>query len=345
MHVTGLVAVILIALAFDFTNGFHDSANAIATLDLDPRAVAPGGPCGGRGLQPARRALFSPKVAKTIGSGIIDPGQDYHLLVILARRAARRHRVEPHHLVLRAAVVVDPLAHRRAGRRGLAVLDQGALARHRRRRSSSRWCVSPLVGFVGGAAWSCWRSCGPSDGPSPGRSTAASAGCRPCRPPPCPSPTACRTPRRRWASSPSPCWPATLAGVRRAALGQAVRRRRDRARHLLRRLAHHPYPGAPHHQDGPAAGLRGRRHRGRDPDVAARTRRRPSRPRTSSRPRSWGSARPTGCRRCAGAWPRTIVAAWILTIPAAGLVAAGVYGDHQPDLRLTQRRPLKTMSR
>ena len=40
---------------------------------------------------------------------------------------------------------------------------------------------------------------------------------------------------------------------------------RDRARHLRRRLAHHPHDGQPHHQDGPGAGLlglgRGRRGR------------------------------------------------------------------------------------
>ena len=28
----GLIAIIVIALAFDYTNGFHDAANAIATV-------------------------------------------------------------------------------------------------------------------------------------------------------------------------------------------------------------------------------------------------------------------------------------------------------------------------
>jgi len=35
-----LVVTILIALGFDFTNGFHDTANAIAT-SVSTRAVSP----------------------------------------------------------------------------------------------------------------------------------------------------------------------------------------------------------------------------------------------------------------------------------------------------------------
>ena len=41
----GLVVIILVALAFDYTNGFHDAANAIAiavsTKALTPRAAVP----------------------------------------------------------------------------------------------------------------------------------------------------------------------------------------------------------------------------------------------------------------------------------------------------------------
>src|SRR3990170_4040113 len=66
-----LVAVIFIALAFDFTNGFHDTANAIATSvstrALTPRqavAVAAGANLAG--------AFVTTAVAKTVGKGIID---------------------------------------------------------------------------------------------------------------------------------------------------------------------------------------------------------------------------------------------------------------------------------
>ncbi len=32
-----LVAIIVLALIFDYINGFHDAANSIATVDLHPR--------------------------------------------------------------------------------------------------------------------------------------------------------------------------------------------------------------------------------------------------------------------------------------------------------------------
>lgn len=84
MHVAGLVAVILIALAFDFTNGFHDSANAIAS-SISTRALSPRAALAVAAVFNLLGAtLFSTKVAKTIGSGIIDPARDYHLLVVLA---------------------------------------------------------------------------------------------------------------------------------------------------------------------------------------------------------------------------------------------------------------------
>ncbi len=65
-----LVLVIVLALAFDFINGFHDTANSIATSVstrvLTPRAAVIMAAC----LNFAG-ALVSHKVAKTISSGII----------------------------------------------------------------------------------------------------------------------------------------------------------------------------------------------------------------------------------------------------------------------------------
>ncbi|MEV0407903.1 inorganic phosphate transporter [Actinoallomurus sp. NPDC050550] len=66
-----VVAVVITALAFDFTNGFHDTANAmatsIATGALPPRiAVAISGALNLVG------AFLSTEVAKTISGGIVD---------------------------------------------------------------------------------------------------------------------------------------------------------------------------------------------------------------------------------------------------------------------------------
>jgi PiT family inorganic phosphate transporter len=69
-----LVFIITVALAFDFINGFHDSANSIATV-VSTRVLSP------------RQAvlwaaffnfvvafMFEVKVAKTVGKGVIHPG-------------------------------------------------------------------------------------------------------------------------------------------------------------------------------------------------------------------------------------------------------------------------------
>jgi PiT family inorganic phosphate transporter len=80
-----LVGVIIVtALAFDYTNGFHDAANAIATAvgskSLKPRTalmIAAGGNLVG--------AFISEGVAKTVGKGIIDVQPSTEgLLVVLA---------------------------------------------------------------------------------------------------------------------------------------------------------------------------------------------------------------------------------------------------------------------
>jgi PiT family inorganic phosphate transporter len=68
-----LVVVVAVALGFDFTNGFHDTANAVATSvstrALSPRMavlIAAGANLAG--------AFVTTAVAKTVGKGIIDTG-------------------------------------------------------------------------------------------------------------------------------------------------------------------------------------------------------------------------------------------------------------------------------
>lgn len=64
-------AVIAIALAFDYTNGFHDAANAIAT-SVSTRALTPRVALVMAAIMNLIGAFFGTKVAKTIGSGIIE---------------------------------------------------------------------------------------------------------------------------------------------------------------------------------------------------------------------------------------------------------------------------------
>jgi inorganic phosphate transporter, PiT family len=67
-----LLAVVLIALFFDFTNGFHDAANAVAT-SVSTRAISPRLAVLGSAAFNFAGAFLSLKVAATVGKGIVDP--------------------------------------------------------------------------------------------------------------------------------------------------------------------------------------------------------------------------------------------------------------------------------
>jgi PiT family inorganic phosphate transporter len=67
-----LVAVVAVALFFDFTNGFHDSANAIAT-SVSTRALTPRVAVLISAAMNFAGAFVSIKVAATIATGIVNP--------------------------------------------------------------------------------------------------------------------------------------------------------------------------------------------------------------------------------------------------------------------------------
>ena len=66
-----LVIVVGTALAFDFTNGFHDTANVAATA-ISTRAIAPRPAVGLASLLNFVGAFISLKVAATVGKGFVD---------------------------------------------------------------------------------------------------------------------------------------------------------------------------------------------------------------------------------------------------------------------------------
>jgi PiT family inorganic phosphate transporter len=68
-----LAAVVVVALLFDFTNGFHDAANAIAT-SVATRAVPPRVAVAAAAVFNFAGAFLSLKVAATLATGIVDPG-------------------------------------------------------------------------------------------------------------------------------------------------------------------------------------------------------------------------------------------------------------------------------
>src|SRR3954453_9679331 len=66
-----LVVVIVVALGFDFTNGFHDTANAIAT-SVGTRALTPRVAVLIASVANLAGAFVTTAVAKNIATGIID---------------------------------------------------------------------------------------------------------------------------------------------------------------------------------------------------------------------------------------------------------------------------------
>ncbi|MEZ5101477.1 MAG: inorganic phosphate transporter [Thermoleophilia bacterium] len=67
-----IVAVVLVALFFDFTNGFHDAANSIAT-SVSTRAIAPRPAVLMSAVLNVAGAFISIEVAATVAKGIVVP--------------------------------------------------------------------------------------------------------------------------------------------------------------------------------------------------------------------------------------------------------------------------------
>ena len=74
MTVTFVLAIIVVALVFDFFNGFHDAANSIATV-VSTRVLSPGAAVlWAAAFNFIAVFVFGTAVAKTMGTGLVDIG-------------------------------------------------------------------------------------------------------------------------------------------------------------------------------------------------------------------------------------------------------------------------------
>ena len=72
MELALVVLVVVVALVFDYINGFHDAANSIATV-VSTRVLSPGqAVLWAAFFNFAAAFIFGTAVAKTVGSGMID---------------------------------------------------------------------------------------------------------------------------------------------------------------------------------------------------------------------------------------------------------------------------------
>ncbi len=83
MELATIIAVITIALVFDYTNGFHDAANAIAT-SISTRALTPRVALLLAAVMNFVGAFLGTKVAKTVFSVLEPPSGEHALVVVFA---------------------------------------------------------------------------------------------------------------------------------------------------------------------------------------------------------------------------------------------------------------------
>jgi inorganic phosphate transporter, PiT family len=144
------VLLIVVALAFDFMNGFHDAANSIATV------------VSTRVLKPHQAVLlaaafnfialfvFHLQVATTVGKGIIDPGIVDHYVIFGALMGAIAWN-----LITWYYGIPSSSSHALIGGligAALAKTGSGALISSGILKTVAFIFISPLVGFVFGAA-------------------------------------------------------------------------------------------------------------------------------------------------------------------------------------------------
>jgi PiT family inorganic phosphate transporter len=143
-----LIGLIALALIFDYINGMHDSANAIATV-VSTRVLSPRIALLMAALLNFGGAFLSTAVAKTIGKGIVDPMLVTHSIVAASLLAAIFWNLltwyygipsSSSHALIGGLIGAVISAHGFGSLNGKGVLN-----------IIKTLLLSPLVGFAGGA--------------------------------------------------------------------------------------------------------------------------------------------------------------------------------------------------
>ena len=140
-----LVALIAIALFFDFLNGLHDAANSIATI-VSTRVLRPQYAVFWAAFFNFIAFLFfGLHVAETLGKGIIDPS-DRHARGDFCSADGRDH-LEHRDLDLRHPVQFVPRARRRSGRGRAGKTGVDAIVWTGLLKTVGAIFMSPMIGF------------------------------------------------------------------------------------------------------------------------------------------------------------------------------------------------------
>ena len=277
-----LVIVVGTALAFDFTNGFHDTANVVAT-SISTRAMAPRVAVGYAAILNFVGAFLSLAVAATIASGIVEADLITPTVVFAGLVGAITWNLITWYYGLPSssshALIGGVVGSAFVAEGADAVIGEGLIG-----KVAVPAIVAPMLAFVTAAIaiLFAYRIIGRQ---SPGTvnrgfrvGQIASGGMLALA--------------HGTNDAQKTMGVITLALIANGTLGERLGPadlgdrhfgHGDRARHLRRRLADHPHDGQPHHQDGHGAGLRGAGRRARRRSSPRRTSASRCRRRTRSR--------------------------------------------------------------
>jgi PiT family inorganic phosphate transporter len=140
-----LLCVIILALIFDFINGFHDTATAIAT-SVSTRALTPKAAVIMATILNLVGALSGTAVAKTVGSGLVETGSITQITVISALIAAIAWDIITWYLGLPTSsshALLASVVGAAVATAGVSVIIQKGIL-----KVLTALVVSPLIGFV-----------------------------------------------------------------------------------------------------------------------------------------------------------------------------------------------------
>lgn len=156
-----LALIVLVALVFDFTNGAHDCANAIATV-VSTKVVTPRFAVVAAAALNLGGALLGTEVARTLGGGIVLPEvvQGSHVLVLAALTGAIAWNCITWYCGIPSSsshALIGGLIGAAVGHGGFATLNAGGIAG----KVLLPLVLSPLAGFAAGflIMWAIYWMC------------------------------------------------------------------------------------------------------------------------------------------------------------------------------------------
>src|SRR6202011_4188741 len=141
-----LLLILILGITFDFINGFHDTANAIATV-VATRVLSPGRAVLMAGVLNFAGALSGTAVATTVGKGIIPPELSTQSLVVSALVAAIVWNLVPWYSGVPSSsshALIFSLVGAGVASAGWSSIQFGGLE-----KTFERLLFSPFLGFAG----------------------------------------------------------------------------------------------------------------------------------------------------------------------------------------------------